>query len=71
LVPDGHHYYEGSDFCQPPLTNPPTTTISLSHPAVVAGRRSLEQFEATFLTADLTIDSGLSVELAVLPAYLV
>ena len=31
LVPAGHHYYEGSEFCQPPQRISPTTVVSFSH----------------------------------------
>jgi len=31
LVPAGHHYYEGSEFCQPLQRIAPTTVISLSY----------------------------------------
>jgi hypothetical protein len=31
LVPHGHHYYEGSEFCQPLWRILPTTVVSLSH----------------------------------------
>jgi hypothetical protein len=71
LVPDGPRYYEGSDFCQLPLSNPPTTIVSFSHPAWSLAEGAWNIVEATFLIADLTINSGLSVKLAVLPAYLV
>jgi hypothetical protein len=71
LVPAGHHYYEGSDFCQPPLTNPPTTIVSFSHPAWSLAEGAWNILKRRSSSLILTIDSGLSVELAVLPAYLV
>jgi hypothetical protein len=45
--------------------------ISFSHPAWSLAEGAWNFVVATFLIAALTIDSGLSVELAVLPAYLV
>jgi len=52
LVPAGQRYYEGSDYCQPPLTNPPTTIVSLSHSAWSLAEGTWNIFEATFLIAN-------------------
>ena len=44
LVPAGHHYYEGSEFCQPPGANRTDDRRFVLASDPVAGRRSLEHF---------------------------
>jgi hypothetical protein len=51
LVPVGHHYYEGSDYYQPPLTNPPAIIVSFSHPVWSLAEGAWNILKATFLTA--------------------
>jgi hypothetical protein len=70
LVPTGHHYYEGSEFCQPPWTNLTDDRRFVLASSPVAGPRSLEHFGATFLIAVVNDRFSAFCYLADLPASL-
>ena len=53
LVPAGHHYYEGSEFCQPLWRIAPTTAVSLSHSTRSSAEGAGNFCGATFLIADV------------------